>query len=136
MPRDQVGELAIHRRVGDVEDVTGQRDRVECRAAKLRQPLDERRGGIERRAGKRTKAGDENSQSFAHQSISAISSAATEGEIRPLATSDSIRLTLARTDASARSLAMVNCSSIDHIHFTCCCCRRAANSPEAFMAVR
>jgi len=31
---------------------------------------------------------------------------------------------------------IIRCSSIDHIHLTCCSRRRAANSPDAFIAVR
>jgi hypothetical protein len=54
-----------------------------------------------------------------HLSISAICSAASAGVIRPSATSVSVFFTLARIAGSARSRAIIRCSSIDHIHFTC-----------------
>src|SRR3569832_1663624 len=98
-----------------MENVAGQRDTVERWPAQLCQPLDERCGRIERRAGKRTEAGDEDPQGLAHQRIPAICSAASAGEMRPPATSVSIRFTLARTEASERSRAIMSCSSIAHI---------------------
>src|ERR1700733_4721778 len=125
-----------------MENMPGQHDVVERRTTELCQPLDQRRGRIEGGAWKRPKAGDEDPQALAyrsvlaHRSISEICSAASAGEMRPPATSASIRFTLARTDVSERNRAIVSCSSIDHIHFTCCCCRRLVNSPEAFIAVR
>src|SRR6185437_1731286 len=133
---DQFRQLAIDPLIGDMEDVAGQLDRIERGAAQFGQPRDQRHGRIAGRPGKRTEAGDEDPQLFAHFSISAIWSAASAGAMRPSATSASTFFTRARTAASDRNRDMIRCSSIDHIHFTCCSRRRAANSLAALMALR
>src|SRR5579872_6427103 len=131
---DQLGQFAIDGLIGDMEDVAAQRDAIERGPAQLEQPIDQRHGRVEGSAWKWPEAGDEDAQ--AHRSHSMICSAAKAGATRPSATSASTFLTLLRIEASERSRAIMRFSSIDHIHFTCCSRRRAANSPDAVMALR
>src|SRR5262249_23208185 len=131
-------QLAIHVAVGHWKDVADAIDIGEHWPAQPHQALDQRAGRVERRAGKRLEAGDEDADRSAHalSSNAPIVSAATAGDSLPCATLLSISRTLARIAASARSFDRVRSSSIDHIHFTCCSRRRWAKSPEAVMASR
>jgi len=104
-----------------------------CRAAQFCQPRHQRLRRIPGAPAKRAKTGNE----MRNLSLTATTPRSvrlqTEGVMRPSATSVSV-FHLGAMEASARGRDIIRCSSIDHIHFTCCSRRRAANSPEAFMA--
>jgi len=61
---DECGEFPIDRSVGDMEYVADQVDIAKRWTAQLRQPLDQRHRRVERRAGKRAEAGDEDAQRY------------------------------------------------------------------------
>src|SRR5215510_11095405 len=100
MPFQKLRQLAIDGRVGDVKDMAGQLDIVESGTAQLHEPRNQRPGRVIGRAGKRPKAGDEDTELATHHNSSMICPAATAGVRRPSATSLSIFFTFARVEVS------------------------------------
>src|SRR5581483_12065217 len=126
---EQQRQLAIDLGVAGREDVG---DAPRARWLALRQADRERAGGIDRNAGKRSEAGEQNRGGHAvphSPNAAASSSTATAGEILPSATAASSRGSFAFSAASDRSRDISRSSSSVHIHLTCCARRRAANAP-------
>src|SRR5262245_20272591 len=134
--RDQRWQLAIDRVVARSKHMRDA-SRAGLHGRLSRQQLDQRAGGIEWRAWKRTEAGDEDRERhYVNPSDLASSSTATAGEVRPAATAATSLGRRARKAGSDLSRAITRSSSIDHIHLTCCSHRRAASAPAALIRSR
>src|SRR5262249_20799939 len=134
--RDQRRQLAIDRVVAGREHM--------CDAPRAgrdgrlpRQQLDQCTGRIERRAWKRTEAGDEDrKRHYDSPSDLASSSTAIAGEARAAATAASSLGTPTRSVGSDFSRAITRSSSIAHTHLPCWPRRRVSSAPAALMRLR
>ena len=156
-PCEQLRQFEIHRGVGDIENMAGDVTSLERGSTQLRQALTSDGVGLYGAPGNGPKPVMRmRSKLMVKHNLSsrrAFPSPLRERAIRYRSIS-AICLPPARRDAAfgdrglgrlhfvrgsrhrCAGALLMRSSNIDHIHFTCCWRRRAANSPEAFIAVR